>query len=79
MALRSAIEDEALAAKLTAILALVGVVILPIIKFSVDWWNTLHQPRACDRLGAADPSLAAAWPLLIMALGFTLLFFTPCT
>src|SRR5262245_12821185 len=39
MALRSSLEDESLAAKLTAVLALVGVAILPIIKFSVDWWN----------------------------------------
>ena len=44
MALRASLEDEAAAAKLTAVLALVGVTILPIIKFSVEWWNTLHQP-----------------------------------
>ena len=64
MALRSSLEDEALAAKLTAILALVGVVMLPVIKFSVDWWNTLHQPASVMRLGAptidaVDPDAAA--------------------
>ena len=59
IALRSSIEDEALAAKLTAVLALVGIVILPVIKFSVDW-NSLHQPASVMRLGRADhPSLPA--------------------
>src|SRR6188474_516834 len=46
IALRSSIEDEALAAKLTAVLALVGIVMLPIIKFSVEFGNTLHQPAS---------------------------------
>ncbi len=74
MALRSSIEDEAAAAKLTAILGLVGVVILPIIKFSVDWWNTLHQPASVMKLSgpAIHPSILR--PLLISALGFTFLF-----
>jgi heme exporter protein C len=59
-----------------AILALVGVVNLPIIKFSVDWWNTLHQPASVLRLDgpAIDPSML--WPLLLMAAGFTLFFVT---
>ena len=72
MALRSSLEDEALASKLTAILALVGVTLLPIIKFSVTWWNTLHQPST-GFTASIDPSMR--WPLLVMALGFTLLFF----
>ncbi len=72
MALRSSMDDESTAAKLTAVLALVGVAILPIIKFSVDWWNTLHQPST-GFTSTVDPSLRV--PLLIMALGFTLLFF----
>jgi len=71
MALRSSLEDEATAAKLTAVLALVGVAILPIIKFSVDWWNTLHQPST-GMTSTVHPSMR--YPLLIMALGFTLLF-----
>ena len=57
-------------------LTLVGFVNIPIIKFSVDWWNTLHQPAWVFRLDGPtiDPSLLR--PLLVMALGFTLLFFT---
>lgn len=72
MALRSSLEDENLAAKLTAVLALVGVTLLPIIKFSVDWWNTLHQPST-GMTSSVDPSMR--WPLLVMAIGFSLLFF----
>lgn len=72
IALRAAFEDESAGAKLTAVLALVGVTILPIIKFSVNWWNTLHQPST-DFTATVDPSMR--WPLLVMALGFTLMFF----
>lgn len=72
MALRSSIEDDVLASKLTAVLALVGVVILPVIKFSVDWWNTLHQPSGVLK-GAVDTVFLQ--PLLICAIGFSLLFF----
>ena len=72
IALRAAFDDESAGAKLTAVLALVGVTILPIIKFSVNWWNTLHQPST-DFTSTVDPSMR--WPLLVMALGFTLLFF----
>ena len=72
MALRCSVEDELLASTWTAVLALVGVTILPIIKFSVDWWNTLHQPST-GFTSTVDPSMR--WPLLVMALGFTLMFF----
>ncbi len=72
IALRSSIDDELLASKLTAILALVGVAILPVIKFSVEWWNTLHQPST-GFTSTVDPSMRT--PLLLSALGFTLLFF----
>ena len=63
-------------ARAAAVLTLVGALDLPIIKFSVDWWNTLHQPASVFRVGGStiDPSLLA--PLFIMALAFTLLFFT---
>lgn len=71
MALRSSLDDESLAAKLTAVLALVGVAILPIIKFSVEWWNTLHQPST-GFTSSVDSSMRT--PLLVMALGFTVLF-----
>lgn len=71
IALRASIEDEAAAAKLTAILALVGVALLPVIKFSVDWWNTLHQPST-RFTSTLDPSFRI--PLLVNAVGFALLF-----
>ena len=74
MALRSSLEDENLAAKLTAVLALVGVTLLPIIKFSVDWWNTLHQPASVFRMGGPTIDPAMLRPLLLMALGFTAFF-----
>jgi heme exporter protein C len=75
IALRSSIDDETLAGKLTAIMGLVGVALLPVIKFSVDWWNTLHQPSSVLRLDgpAIHPSILA--PLMVMAAGFGLLFF----
>lgn len=72
IALRSSLDDEALAGKLTAVLALVGVAILPVIKFSVDWWNTLHQPST-GFTSSVHPSMRT--PLLLSALGFSLLFF----
>ena len=74
MALRSSLEDEAMAARLTAVLALVGVAILPVIKFSVDWWNTLHQPASVLRLGGTALHPTILVPLLVMAAGFTVLF-----
>ena len=73
IALRSSLEDEALAAKLTAILAVVGVVMLPVIKFSVEW-NSLHQPASVMRLGAPTIHASLLWPLLVMAAGMAALF-----
>ncbi|RXF69624.1 heme ABC transporter permease [Hansschlegelia zhihuaiae] len=76
MALRSAMEEPSRAAKACAILTLVGSINIPIVKFSVDWWNTLHQPASVIRAGkpAMDPSILV--PLLVCAVGFTLLFVT---
>jgi heme exporter protein C len=76
IALTRAMDDPAKSAKATAILTLVGFINIPIIKFSVDWWNTLHQPASVFRMSGStiDPTLL--WPLLVMAIGFTLLFFT---
>jgi heme exporter protein C len=73
IALRSSIEDEALAAKLAAVLALVGIVMLPVIKFSVEW-NSLHQPASVMRLGAPTIHPTLLWPLLVMAIAMTALF-----
>lgn len=69
-------EDPNRSARAAAILALVGAVNIPIIKFSVDWWNTLHQPASIMRLGASAIDRSILVPLLVMALAFTLLFFT---
>jgi heme exporter protein C len=76
IALWRTVEDPARAARAVAIMTLVGAVDLPIIKFSVDWWNTLHQPESIFRLGGPtiDPSILI--PLFIMTAAFTLLFVT---
>ena len=76
MALVNAFDDPTRGAKAGAILVLVGVVNVPIIKFSVDWWNTLHHPASVVRMGgpSIDPSML--WPLLIMGLAFTAYFVT---
>ncbi len=73
IALRSSIEDEATAGKLAAVLGLVGVVMLPIIRFSVDWFETLHQRASVVK--AAGPAIHSSilTPLLVMAAGFSLL------
>ena len=73
IALRTSIDDEQLAANLTAVLAIVGIVILPVIRFSVDW-NSIHQQPSVSRLGAPAIHPALLWPLLVMAVGMTLLF-----
>jgi len=69
-------EEPGRGARAAAILSLVGAVNLPIIKFSVDWWNTLHQPASVFRMGGSTIDRALLTPLLIMALAFTLLFVT---
>jgi heme exporter protein C len=76
IALINAFDEPTRGARAGAILALVGVVNLPIIKFSVDWWNTLHQPASIFRLGGPTIAASMLWPLAIMALGFTMLFAT---
>jgi heme exporter protein C len=76
IALWRTVEDPSRAARAAAILTLVGAINLPIIKFSVDWWNTLHQPASVFRLSGPSIHPAILWPLAIMALAFTLLFLT---
>lgn len=73
MALRAAIEDEKLSARAGAILAMAGLINLPIIKFSVDWWNTLHQPASVIRFDGPTIHASKLWPLSVMAIAFTVL------
>ncbi len=74
IALWSSIEDEEKAARLAAILCLVGLVNLPVVKFSVDWWSTLHQPASVFRAegSAVHPDMLG--PLMIMAGAYGALF-----
>jgi heme exporter protein C len=74
IALHDAFEDPGRGSRAASILALVGVVNLPIIKFSVDWWNTLHQPASILRLGGPAIDASMLWPLLLLALVFKLYF-----
>ncbi len=76
IALANAFDEETRGTRAAAILALVGVINLPIIKFSVEWWNTLHQPASVAKLGGPSihPSMLA--PLLVMAAAFTAYFVT---
>ncbi|UGY10042.1 heme ABC transporter permease [Phyllobacterium pellucidum] len=76
IALTRAMDDPAKSARATAILTLVGFINIPIIKFSVDWWNTLHQPASVLRMGGSTIDGSLLRPLLVTAIGFTLLFFT---
>jgi heme exporter protein C len=76
IALWRTVEDPSRAARAAAILTLVGAINIPIVKFSVDWWSTLHQPASVMRLGAPAIHLSILIPLLAMAAAFTLLFVT---
>lgn len=74
IALNNAIEQPRTAARASALLALVGVINIPIIHYSVEWWNTLHQGPTITRLGKPEMDLDMLIPLLITAIGFTLMF-----
>jgi heme exporter protein C len=74
IALWNAIDDPQRAAKAAAILSLVGAADVPIIHFSVDWWNTLHQPASIIRIGGPTIDPAFLWPLFTMMLAYTVLF-----
>ena len=75
IALVRAIDDPSRSARVAAILTLVGFINIPIIKFSVDWWNTLHQGSSIFAAGGPAIAPSLLWPLLVMALAFTCLFF----
>jgi heme exporter protein C len=74
MALRASIDDEAKGARAAEILALVGLINLPIIKYSVDWWNTLHQGESIMRPGGSALAPVYLTPLLLVGVGYTAVF-----
>ncbi len=74
IALWEAIEDKARAAKIAALVAIVGFVNVPIIKFSVDWWNSLHQPASVFRPDGPTIDRSMLTPLLLMGLAYTLAY-----
>ncbi|MEW6454193.1 MAG: heme ABC transporter permease [Pseudomonadota bacterium] len=76
IALWRTVDDPSRAGRAVAILTLVGAINLPIIKFSVDWWNTLHQPASVMKLGGSAIHPTILYPLLAMALAFVLFFIT---
>ena len=76
LALWHTIEEPGRAARAASILTLVGSINLPIVKFSVDWWNTLHQPASVFRMGGPTIDRSMLVPLLIMAVSFTAIFTT---
>jgi heme exporter protein C len=78
IALWQTIEDPSRAARAVSIMTLVGFINIPIVKFSVDWWNTLHQPASVFRMEGSAIARSMLWPLIVMALAYTLLFVTLC-
>ena len=74
MALVDAFDDPQRGQRAGAILALVGVVNVPVIKWSVDWWNTQHQPASVMRMGGPSIHASMLVPLLLMAVGFQLYY-----
>ena len=74
IALANAFDNPTRGERAAAILALFGAVNVPIIKFSVDWWNTLHQPASLAKLGVPSIHVSMLIPLLLIAVGFTALF-----
>lgn len=74
MAIWAAIDEPHRAAMVARIVALVGVVNVPIVKFSVDWWNSLHQPASVFRMDGPTIHGSMLWPLLVMGLAYSFLF-----
>ena len=74
MALRSAFQDEQAGIKASSLLALIGVVNIPVIKYSVYWWNSLHQPATLKLTEKPAMQMEMLWPLLIMIIAFYLFF-----
>jgi len=74
LSLWNIIPERKRAARLASILAMVGFINIPIIKFSVDWWNTLHQPASVSTPGAPGMPPEILWPLLMMVAAYSFLF-----
>lgn len=74
MAIWQAIDEPHRAALVARIVALVGAINVPIVKFSVNWWNSLHQPASVFRMGGPTISGSMLWPLLVLGLAYTFLF-----
>jgi heme exporter protein C len=74
IALAGAFDDEERGRRAGAVLVLTGIVDVPIVKFSVEWWNTLHQPASVFRLGGPTIAPEMLWPLALMVVGFTAFF-----
>jgi len=76
IALWATIEEPVRAARAAAVLALVGSINVPIVHYSVVWWNTLHQPASVFRIGGPEIATSMLIPLMLMAVGFTFFFVT---
>ncbi|HZZ31905.1 MAG TPA: heme ABC transporter permease CcmC [Phenylobacterium sp.] len=74
MALRASMDDEAKGARAAAILGLVGALILPVIHYSVYWWNTLHQGASVFRSGGSSLAPVFFWPVILIVLAYTSAF-----
>jgi heme exporter protein C len=75
LALLNAFDDRQRGRRVAAVLAVVGLIDLPIIKFAVDWWNTLHQPASVLKMGGPSIDASMLRPLLVMALAAQCYFF----
>ncbi len=74
MAVWAAIDEPHRAAMVARVVALVGAINIPIVKFSVTWWNSLHQPASVFRMDGPTIAPSMLWPLLVMGLAYTFLF-----
>ncbi|MEF1220414.1 heme ABC transporter permease CcmC, partial [Photobacterium damselae] len=74
IALYNAFDDHKTAAKAAGLLAIVGVINIPIIHFSVEWWNTLHQGATITKFAKPSMSTDMLWPLLLNIFGYAFFF-----
>jgi heme exporter protein C len=74
MALRAAFDDVQQADRISAVLAIVGIVNVPVVKYSVEWWNSLHQTASVLKFGKPSIDASMRWPMYVMLLAFLLFF-----